>query len=45
MTEERIVVFGITGPALQRLLQRAHDGEDPELLSLELYANTSAKEG
>lgn len=34
----------ISEPALRDLLRRAHDGEDPEVLLLEQYANSDVEE-
>lgn len=38
--------WAISDAALRTLLRRAHAGEDPDLLALELYANSeTADEG
>lgn len=36
--------WAISGDALFAALHRAHDGENPDLLYAELYANTTTEE-
>jgi hypothetical protein len=36
--------WSISGDALLEVLRRAHDGEDPDLLYAELYANSEIEE-
>lgn len=37
--------WAISGDAILNALRRAHDGEDPDILYAELYANTEADRG
>lgn len=38
------VLHVISGPDLRRMLQRVADGEDPEMVYMEMYVNAEERE-
>ena len=43
MSEQTLGWWAISGDALLSALKRAHDGEDPDLVYAELYANSDVE--